>query len=40
MKRWHDAEGRKSKGKKYIHYGIAVYGKKKVYDGRKAFHMP
>ncbi|MBI2043378.1 C39 family peptidase [Candidatus Pacearchaeota archaeon] len=40
MKRWHDIKGKKSKGKKYIHFGIAVYGKKKVYDGRKAFHMP
>ena len=41
MKRWHDTDGNKrKKGKKYIHYGIAVYGKKKVYDGRKTFHMP
>ncbi|MEK6819776.1 MAG: C39 family peptidase, partial [Nanoarchaeota archaeon] len=30
IKRWHDAGGKKSKGKKYIHFGIAVYGKKKV----------
>ena len=40
MKRWHDVGGKKNKGKKYIHYGIVVYGKKKIYDGRKVFHMP
>ncbi len=33
-KRWHDAESTRKKGKKYIHCGIVVSGKKK-YDGRK-----
>ena len=34
-KRWHD----KNKGKKYIHYGIAVYGKKPKFDSNKKIHM-
>ena len=36
-KRWHDSDSR-IKGKKYIHYGIVVSGKKK-YDGKKAVKM-
>jgi ABC-type bacteriocin/lantibiotic exporter with double-glycine peptidase domain len=35
-KRWHD-EG--VDGKKYINWGIAVYGKKPVYNSRKIKHM-
>ncbi len=35
-KRWHDKD---NKGRKYIHYGIAVYGKKNVFSFKKKIHM-
>ena len=35
-KRWHD-KGRKNK--KYVHYGIAVYGKKPMFSFEKKLHM-
>ncbi len=34
--RWHDID---INGKKYINQGIAVYGRKPVYDANKAIHM-
>ncbi|MBU2236000.1 C39 family peptidase, partial [Patescibacteria group bacterium] len=36
IKRWHDTD---CDGKKYVNYGIAVYGKKPVYDLSKSKHM-
>ena len=39
MERWHDTSGNnRRKGRKYIHYGIVVSGKK-AYDGRKIVKM-
>lgn len=35
-RRWHDID---SKNKKYIHHGVAVYGKKPMYSLRRAVHM-
>jgi ABC-type bacteriocin/lantibiotic exporter with double-glycine peptidase domain len=35
-KRWHDVD---TDGKKYVHHGIAIYGKKPQYDLRKSIHM-
>jgi len=35
-KRWHD---KGVSGKKYINYGIAVYGKRRRYDPKQAVHM-
>jgi len=35
-KRWHDID---TKRKKYIHFGIAVYGKKPVFNLKKKIHM-
>jgi ABC-type bacteriocin/lantibiotic exporter with double-glycine peptidase domain len=34
--RWHDMD---SHGKKYINYGLAIYGKKPKYNLNKAVHM-
>ncbi|MFH1311120.1 MAG: cysteine peptidase family C39 domain-containing protein [Nanoarchaeota archaeon] len=35
-KRWHDMD---VKRKKYVHFGIAVYGKKPAYSFKKKIHM-
>jgi ABC-type bacteriocin/lantibiotic exporter with double-glycine peptidase domain len=35
-KRWHDTD---AKGKKYIHYGIAVFGKRPKFNPKKKIHM-
>lgn len=34
--RWHDMD---RKGKKYLHYGVAVYGRKPSFDRNKIIHM-
>jgi len=34
--RWHDMD---EKGKKYFHFGIAIYGKKPRFDAGKLIHM-
>lgn len=36
MERWHDIS---TSGKKYINYGIAIYGKKPKYNTRRFVHM-
>ena len=38
-KRWHDVGGLKNKGKKYIHFGIVAYGKKRKFSEKKSVHM-
>ena len=35
-KRWHDVS---SEGKRYVHYGISVFGKKPKYDSKKIVKM-
>lgn len=36
IKRWHDVD---TDGKKYINYGLAVYGKKNKFSLKKSIHM-